>query len=173
MIKIARDWATPLTIGAFTLMAVTGLLLFFHLDTGLNKAAHEWLGWMMIAAVATHAATNWPGLRRYLSAGGKSRAILVASLAVLALSFVPVSPARKGASPPVLALQALGQAPLKSVAPIAGKSIEQVKTALRLVGLEVNSEDQSLATLTGGDRAALGRAIAALFSPAPAARRPL
>lgn len=42
---ISRNWATPLTIGSFLLMAVTGLLMFFHLDTGLNKAAHEWLGW--------------------------------------------------------------------------------------------------------------------------------
>jgi hypothetical protein len=95
MIKIARDWATPLTMGAFTLMAITGVLLFFRLDVGLNKVAHEWLGWMMIAAVATHAAANWTGLRRYLSAGGKSRAILIAALAALALTFVPV-PGRQG-----------------------------------------------------------------------------
>ena len=28
--KISREWATPLTIGIFALMAVTGLLMFFH-----------------------------------------------------------------------------------------------------------------------------------------------
>ena len=41
--KISREWATPLTIGAFGLMSVTGMLMFFHLDTGFNKLAHEWL----------------------------------------------------------------------------------------------------------------------------------
>lgn len=36
-----REWATPLTIGSFLLIAVTGVLMFFHLDSGLNKLAHE------------------------------------------------------------------------------------------------------------------------------------
>jgi hypothetical protein len=48
--KISTNWATPLTIGTFTLMAVTGMLMFFHADIGLNKTAHEWLGWVMIAS---------------------------------------------------------------------------------------------------------------------------
>jgi cytochrome b561 len=52
--KIAREWATPLTIGSFGLMATTGILMFFHLDSGLNKTAHEWLGWVMVAVVAAH-----------------------------------------------------------------------------------------------------------------------
>lgn len=39
-----RKWATPLTIGSFLLMGVTGILMFFHLDIGLNKLAHEWAG---------------------------------------------------------------------------------------------------------------------------------
>ena len=42
--KLSRDWATPLTAGAFIVLAVTGLLMFFHLDRGLNHLAHEWLG---------------------------------------------------------------------------------------------------------------------------------
>ena len=44
-----RESATPLTIGSFLLIAITGVLMFFHLDSGLNKLAHEWLGWAMIA----------------------------------------------------------------------------------------------------------------------------
>ncbi|EWS63204.1 hypothetical protein Y695_03563 [Hydrogenophaga sp. T4] len=40
-----RPWITPLVMGSFALSAVTGVLMFFHLDTGLNKAAHEcWAG---------------------------------------------------------------------------------------------------------------------------------
>ena len=57
--KIKREWATPVTVGAFILMATTGILMFFHLDTGLNKEAHEWLGWVMIAGVALHVFSNW------------------------------------------------------------------------------------------------------------------
>lgn len=39
-----REIATPLTIGIFLIMSVTGILMFFHWDTGFNKLAHEWLG---------------------------------------------------------------------------------------------------------------------------------
>ena len=38
-----RKWATPLTIGAFFLMAATGILMFFHIDRGIISGAHEWL----------------------------------------------------------------------------------------------------------------------------------
>ena len=33
--KLSREWATPLTIGAFALMAATGTAMFFHLNNGL------------------------------------------------------------------------------------------------------------------------------------------
>ena len=51
---IERQWVTPLVAGSFLLMGVTGILMFFHWDSGLNKAAHEWLGWLMIIGVALH-----------------------------------------------------------------------------------------------------------------------
>lgn len=41
---LKRQWVTPLMAGSFILMATTGILMFFHLDSGLNKTAHEWLG---------------------------------------------------------------------------------------------------------------------------------
>ena len=34
-----RPWITPLVMGSFALSAVTGVLMIFHLDTGLNKTA--------------------------------------------------------------------------------------------------------------------------------------
>ena len=54
--KLQRDWITPITMGAFGLLAVTGVLMFFHLDSGLNEAAHEWLSWVLLGGVALHAA---------------------------------------------------------------------------------------------------------------------
>ena len=67
-LQTLRPWATPLTIGSFALMATTGILMFFHLDSGLNKVAHEWLGWAMVAGVALHATVNWAALKRHLLA---------------------------------------------------------------------------------------------------------
>lgn len=39
--KLQRDWITPITMGSFTLLAATGLLVFFRLDRGLDKSAHS------------------------------------------------------------------------------------------------------------------------------------
>jgi hypothetical protein len=35
-----RKWITPLVIDSFLLSAVTGVLMFFHLDVAWNKMAH-------------------------------------------------------------------------------------------------------------------------------------
>ena len=65
--SISRAWATRITIGAFLLMAVTGILMFFHWDIGLNKLAHEWLGWAMVVGVMAHVLANWPAFAKHFS----------------------------------------------------------------------------------------------------------
>ncbi|HEY1090516.1 MAG TPA: DUF4405 domain-containing protein, partial [Burkholderiaceae bacterium] len=61
-----RPWITPVVMGAFLLSAVTGVLMFFHLDSGLNKTAHEWLSWAMVIGVGLHVLLNMPAFKRYL-----------------------------------------------------------------------------------------------------------
>jgi hypothetical protein len=166
--KISRDWATPLTIGCFGLMAVTGLLMFFHLDSGLNKTAHEWLGWLMVGAVAAHAGANWLGFKRHFLSSTQGKAILVASVLVIAGSFAPLPGGGEGGgSPPQLAIRALTQAPLAQVAPLTGRPAAQLITDLRAAGIAVRDAGQSLAEATGGDRERTGQALRLLFQ-APA-----
>ena len=134
--SLSREWATPLTIGSFVLMAATGVLMFFHLDQGLNKLAHEWLGWFMVVAVALHATVNGLAFKRHVLKSKAGRGIVVASLAVLAGSFVslPGSDAQ-AASPPALAIQALTRAPLAQVAPLTGKPADQLLSELAAAGV--------------------------------------
>jgi hypothetical protein len=67
MMKLQRDWVTPLMMGAFLLAASTGALMFFHLDSVLNKTAHEWLSWALLGGVGLHAVVNRPAFRRHLT----------------------------------------------------------------------------------------------------------
>ena len=60
-----RSWATPITIGSFVISAISGVILFFHLNIGLMKPAHEWLSWFMILGVAMHVFTNWRAFLQY------------------------------------------------------------------------------------------------------------
>ena len=162
--KLSRDWATPATIGSFVLMATTGILMFFHLDTGLNKPAHEWLGWLMVAAVATHAGANWLAFRRHVLQSRTGRLILAASVVVIAGSFVRLpGPGAGKPSAPALAIQAISGAPLSQVAPLTGRSVTQLQADLAAAGIQVPSGDQSLASVIGGDKGRTARALNVMF----------
>ena len=60
-----RSWATPLVIATFAVSGVTGILMFLHADSGLNKLAHEWIGLAMVAAVLAHLVLNWRAFTTY------------------------------------------------------------------------------------------------------------
>lgn len=166
--KISREWATPLTIGAFALMATTGVLMFFHLDGQLNKLAHEWLGWVMIIGVALHVAVNWMAFKRYFLVSTKGRAVMAVSALVILGSFMPLPASQEdgGVSPPVLAMQAVMKTPLAQVAPLTGRSPEALRTELKQAGIELVSADQNLDSVVQGDRQRTGVAMRVLFNAA-------
>ena len=162
--NISREWATPLTIGAFSLMAVTGILMFFHLDTGLNKTAHEWLGWLMVGVVALHAIANFGGFKRHFVSNGTARAILIGSLLVIAGSFLSLPGAGgEHLPPPVLALKAITRAPLADVAQLAGKPVEQMIADLNKAGIAVTNPATSLESALAGDHELTGKALNTIF----------
>lgn len=157
-----RNWATPLTMGAFCLMAVTGILMFFHLDSGFNKAAHEWLGWAMVLGAAGHAVSNWQSIKRYLTKSNLARGIVALCLLVLALSFIPAG-GKGEMKPPVLAMNAIAKAPVGALAPLTGKTADQIIAELATAGIIVPNAEASLESVVQGDRQLQGRAMTVLF----------
>jgi len=145
---IRREWATPLTIGAFGLLAVTGTLMFFHLDTGLNKTAHEWLGWVLLAGAGLHIAANFIGFKRHL-AQPRARAVMGVFALLLALSFLPLG--GSGKPPFVAPVQALAAAPLPVLAAVARVSPEQMRQRLADAGVAAAPGSDSVPALAGAD----------------------
>lgn len=146
--KISRDWSTPLTIGSFGLLAVTGVLMFFHLDTGLNKVVHEWLSWVLIAAVAFHVTSNLPAFKRYFTQA-RARMLIGGAAAVLALSFLPLG-GGKSEPPFVAPVKALAAAPLPVLAQVAGVSPDEMRSRLSQAGVS-GAGDQSVRERVGAD----------------------
>ncbi len=144
-----RPWITPVVIGAFGLSAVTGVLMFFHLDSGLNKTAHEWLSWAMVIGVSLHVLLNLPAFKRYFTQT-TGRVVIGLFALVLALSFIPAggSGGEPGFAPPV---RALAKAPITVLAQVAGTSTDEVRAKLQAQGLTVTSDQQSVADLVGSD----------------------
>ena len=158
-----REWATPLTIGVFALMSVTGLLMFFHLDSGLNKVAHEWLGWAMVAGVAAHAVANWQAFKRHFLSSAVGRGVIGVSLLALACSFLPLSGGKGGASPPVMALRGVTKAPIASVAALAGRPVAQIREDLAKAGIALPSAEASLDSVIAENRELQARAMTVIF----------
>ena len=158
-----RPWITPLVTGIFLLMAVTGSLMFFHLDSGLNKTAHEWLGWAMVAGVALHVALNFNGFKRYF-ANPLSRWVLGAGVAALALSFVPLGGVGGGQPPFVAPVQALARTPLTTVAQVAGLPVSEVRARLTTAGVASQSDTQSIQELVGNDMKQQMKTLGTVFA---------
>ncbi|WP_408596483.1 DUF4405 domain-containing protein [Limnohabitans sp.] len=160
--KFLRTWATPLTAGSFVVLAVTGLLMFFHLDRGLNHFAHEWLGWLLVIGVAGHVAANFLGFKKHIS-GGIGKAVIAAFILILALSFIQPEEEKRppGWAQPVKALAFL---PLKELAFVAKMSVEEVRERLEEDGLNPTSNEQSIKDLVGHN---LRRQVGALNAVFP------
>ena len=161
--KITRDWATPLTAGAFLLVATTGVLMFFHADSGFNKDAHEWLSWALLAGVVLHVTSNVAAFKKHL-AGRSGQAIVGAFAVVLGLSFISME--EEEAEPFTAPVQALADAPIISLAQVANTTPDEVVQRLQKAGLKATPTTQKVSELTGKDLGAQMRALnAALGKP--------
>ncbi|HEX5277072.1 MAG TPA: DUF4405 domain-containing protein [Fluviicoccus sp.] len=146
---ITREWATPLAAGAFLLVAATGVLMFFHLDSGLNKEAHEWLSWALLAGVGLHVTSNLSAFKRHL-AGRRGQAFLGVFALLLALSFIPLE--EEGEEKPFMApVRALAGAPIATLAQVANTTPETVMQRLQAAGFKASAATQSVSDLTGKD----------------------
>lgn len=162
---ISRDWATPITMGAFLLMSVTGILMFFHLDTGLNKEAHEWLGWAMVAGVALHSVANWGAFSKHLGRR-PAQAIVGVFALVLAGSFF-IQPDKNDGSPDKLVMDTMLAAPLSQVAGLSSQSPQALVDKLTQAGFNVASPAQSLSDIAGKEREPQMKALRLALNKAP------
>lgn len=149
-----REWVTPITMGAFALMAVTGVMMFFGVRPGLTGAAHEWLSWAFLAGAAGHVTANFLAFKRHLTSA-RTRMIVggfiaVLLLALVATKFLPKKPEKEpGWATPVRALAA---APLPVLAQVAQVSNEELKSRIAATGVTAPLNDATtVAELAGTD----------------------
>jgi len=133
-----RTWATPMTIGAFVLMAGTGVLMFFGWRGGLTSEAHEWLSWLFLAGVAVHHVVNWRPLTLHLKSRW-GRISLAAGLVLFAIAVFP-SGLRTGHQLRGLVEQAVVEAPLSTLASLAKIAPGELEGRLKARGVTATLE---------------------------------
>ncbi|WP_432447942.1 DUF4405 domain-containing protein [Aliiroseovarius marinus] len=154
-----RKWATPLVVGSFLLMGVTGILMFFHLETMLGKVVHEWAGWLMVIGVGAHVVLNWRPMTLYLKRP-LARLIMGAGAALTVATLLPIGGT---GSPPVRSvMMAVSQADEATLMALAGLEVEAGRAILAEAGVALDP-GQSLDAATEGDFAQQITAMSALF----------
>ncbi|CAM3680430.1 hypothetical protein VA7868_04218 [Vibrio aerogenes CECT 7868] len=72
-----RIWSTPLTIGSFILMSLSGILMFFDIVPGYISFVHEWFSWIFLLAVAGHLTMHFRPLKNHLqSVWGRTNVVI-------------------------------------------------------------------------------------------------
>lgn len=162
--NIQRKWVTPVTAGAFLLSAVTGVLIFFHVDSGANKFVHEWLSWVLLGGALLHTIANFNGLRAHLSAR-LGQTLVGIFVVALVLSFVPLG-GGKDEPPFVAPMRALGQANLATLAQVAQLTPQEMRERLGRAGFRAESDQQTLVELVGNDTRKQMQVLGRVFKPA-------
>ncbi|MEI7934193.1 MAG: DUF4405 domain-containing protein [Chlorobiaceae bacterium] len=123
-----KSWATPLAIGAFSISAVTGLLIFFDIEIGLVEPVHKWLSWLLVGGVTLHVVANWKQLTGYFSKK-PALAIIATALIITIASVLPIFGEREE-NPGKIAAYALASSSLEVVAQVVkttpGVLVEQL-----------------------------------------------
>ena len=158
---LQRQWVTPLVAGSFLLMGVTGILMFFHWDTGLNKTVHEWLGWAMVVAVALHVMVNLQGFKNmFHTTLGKG--ILGLFTLILALSFFNLGGGEGNGGPPFKnSVNLLSNASITELSQISHIDEQILLTRLQQAGVNSATAQSSVKQLVGDD---LGKQMQTLNS---------
>ncbi len=148
-----RSWATPLVVGSFLLMGVTGILMFFHLETTAAKVVHEWAGFVLVAGAGAHLALNWRAFTTYFKRP-LAKGIMALGVVVLGLTFVPgiIPGLTEGAGlGPRVVMDAMGNARIEVLAELAGKTPETLLAQLQAAGIEGAAVGKTAKAVAGGN----------------------
>ena len=141
-----RSWSTPLIIATSMAVAISGVLMFFHIAKDMVESMHEWLGLLFVLAIVLHILNHWLSFSRYFV--DKRALAVVAVVVAVAIGWVVVSgQADEGKSRGNMFRQTVmvvQQAPLVKVAALQDQSSAVLIGRLQQAGITAESEQQSI-----------------------------
>jgi len=146
-----KSWATPLAIGAFTISAVTGLLIFFDIETGIVEPAHKWLSWLLISGVILHVLLNWKPFIGYFSQK-TGKAIIGIAILFTITSVLPIFGKDEKENPGKIAAQALESSSLETIALVVKTTPQQLISQLGKSGILVKDASLTIHEIAKNNR---------------------
>lgn len=128
-----RDIATSFTTTTFLVIAITGVMMYFHLFDNFTKSLHEILGLAFVLIVVFHVLFNWASMKNYF---GK-KIFLISTMVVLAISAGFVYNAPSGKSPKGKILESVINAPLELSIVVLGEDKDLAFAKLEESGIKI------------------------------------
>ncbi len=151
MSNTIKSWATPLAVGAFTISAVTGILIFFDIEIGLVEPTHKWLSWLLVTGVALHLISNWKQFTGYFSKK-PAIGIIGAALIVTIASVLPIfGEKEKKENPAKMAAYALASSSLETVAQVVKITPAALVDQLGKKGIVVKDPSATVEEIANGN----------------------
>lgn len=147
--KIEKKWVTPLVTGSFLLVAITGILMFFHIDTGLNKVAHEWLGLIMVLGAVLHIVVNLKSFNQMFG-NTMGKTIVGAFVLVLGLSFINLGGEGKE-KPFMSSVEVLAKASIADLSQVSHIDKQVLLDRLKAKGVAISDDTKSIKDVVGDD----------------------
>ncbi len=109
--KLSRSFITPLTTIIFLVVALSGLLMFFHIFDGYTEVVHEILGVIFVVFSVLHVILNWKALKIHF----KKRVFILSTIVVAVISILLVIQQQKSPKFDTILIERITNAPIEDV----------------------------------------------------------
>jgi hypothetical protein len=159
-----RSWAGPLTIGSFFVVAMTGILMFFHMKSGLMTHVHELTSWLFVIGAIAHIIVNW---RYFLAYFRKPVGVAIIVIFVVIGVFSIVPQGGSAGHPPIMKIyDSLEQSSLNVVAQVAKRDLQTIVDELKSRGIQVSGTEQTIVQIAVANKKRSMDIIAIILSDA-------
>lgn len=133
--KLNRNFVTPFVACVFIVVALSGILMFFHLFDGYTEVMHECLGIVFSVFAIMHIIINWKGLSSHFRKGVFITAGIV--VATVSLGFVTL----EKMFPPIdiVVMQKLVKAPISDSFKFLEIDYKEASEALGSHGIKIDN----------------------------------
>lgn len=109
--KLSRSFITPLITIFFLVVALSGLLMFFHIFDGYTEVVHEILGVIFVVFSVLHVILNWKALKIHF----KKRVFILSTIVVAVISILLVIQQQKSPKFDTILIERITNAPIEDV----------------------------------------------------------
>ena len=109
--KLSRSFISPLITIIFLVVALSGLLLFFHIFDGYTEVVHEILGVIFVVFSVLHVILNWKALKIHF----KKRVFILSTIVVAVISILLVIQQQKSPKFDTILIERITNAPIEDV----------------------------------------------------------